>query len=90
MAPRKQKKEPKRPAGNLSAVIENAGVMVEQPIASTLEKNYMPYAMRFKAFPPEIALYHVYHEAFNRATDKISQCGGPDNEIEPSWRPGNL
>ncbi len=45
MAPRKQKKEPKRPAGNLSAVIENAGVMVEQPIASTLEKNYMPYAM---------------------------------------------
>ncbi len=45
MAPRKQKKEPKCPAGNLSAVIENAGVMVEQPIASTLEKNYMPYAM---------------------------------------------
>ena len=28
-----------------NAVIENAGVMVEQPITETLEKNYMPYAM---------------------------------------------
>lgn len=46
MAGKRQKKEPKRPAEtSISAVIENAGVMVEQPIASTLEKNYMPYAM---------------------------------------------
>lgn len=46
MAAKRPKKEPKRPAEtNVSAVIENAGVMVEQPIASTLEKNYMPYAM---------------------------------------------
>ena len=40
----KKEKEPKKPQ-NLSAVIENAGVMVEQPITETLEKNYMPYAM---------------------------------------------
>lgn len=46
MAAKRPKKESKRPAEtNMSAVIENAGVMVEQPIASTLEKNYMPYAM---------------------------------------------
>ena len=44
MAAKRSKKEPKR-AGNPSAVIENAGVMVEQPITETLEKNYMPYAM---------------------------------------------
>ncbi len=30
---------------NSNAVIANAGVVVEQPITETLEKNYMPYAM---------------------------------------------
>ncbi len=30
---------------NLNAVIKNAGVVIEQPITQTLEKNYMPYAM---------------------------------------------
>ena len=44
MAAKRSKKEPKR-AGNPAAVSENAGVMVEQPITETLEKNYMPYAM---------------------------------------------
>ena len=29
----------------LNAVIKNAGVVIEQPITQTLEKNYMPYAM---------------------------------------------
>ena len=28
-----------------SAVIENAGLVLDQPITETLEKNYMPYAM---------------------------------------------
>lgn len=28
-----------------NAVIQNAGVMIEQPITETLEKNFMPYAM---------------------------------------------
>ncbi|WP_101549411.1 DNA gyrase subunit A [Anaerotruncus massiliensis (ex Togo et al. 2019)] len=44
MATKKPKKEPKKPV-NSSAVIENAGVMIEQPIVTTLESNYMPYAM---------------------------------------------
>ena len=46
MAPRKKNdSQSKRGPVNLNAVIENAGVMVEQPITETLEKNYMPYAM---------------------------------------------
>ena len=38
MATKKPKKEEKRGA-NTNAVIENAGVMLEQPIVQTLEKN---------------------------------------------------
>ena len=46
MPPRKKSgSQPKRGGGNPNAVIENAGVMMEQPITETLEKNYMPYAM---------------------------------------------
>ncbi len=46
MAPRKKKDQtPKRPTGNLAAEIENAGVVMEQPITQTLETNFMPYAM---------------------------------------------
>ena len=44
MAAKRPKKEPKRQV-NPSAVIENAGIMFEQSIVETLEKNYMPYAM---------------------------------------------
>ncbi len=28
-----------------TAYIENAGIVIEQPIVETIEKNYMPYAM---------------------------------------------
>ncbi len=44
--PQKRKKEPasvKRT--QQEALFENAGVVVEQPIIDTLEKNFMPYAM---------------------------------------------
>ena len=49
MPPRK-KKDPaeRRPAPRqeeASAIIENAGIVMEQPITETLEKNYMPYVM---------------------------------------------
>ena len=44
MAAKRTQKEPKR-AANPSAVIANAGVMLEQPIVDTLRENYMPYAM---------------------------------------------
>ena len=40
-----KKKMPQRPKANAKAHLENAGVVVEQPITDTLEKNYMPYAM---------------------------------------------
>ncbi|MBC8570062.1 DNA gyrase/topoisomerase IV subunit A [Zongyangia hominis] len=43
MAPKK--KIPQRPKTNQTAHFENAGVVIEQPITDTLEKNYMPYAM---------------------------------------------
>ena len=43
------KKTPKTPsprrASKQQALFENAGVVVEQPIVDTLEKNFMPYAM---------------------------------------------
>ncbi len=46
MAPRKKKPSPKRPpVQKTHGVIEGAGMVVEQKIASTLELNYMPYAM---------------------------------------------
>lgn len=44
MAPKKEKKSSAlKPSAN--AYIENAGIVIEQPITATLEKNYMPYAM---------------------------------------------
>lgn len=44
MAPKKEKKNSAlKPSAN--AYIENAGIVIEQAITATLEKNYMPYAM---------------------------------------------
>jgi len=40
-----KKKQPSAPKENQNAYIENAGVVLDQPITETLEKNYMPYAM---------------------------------------------
>ena len=45
MAPKKKKAEPPKRAANIAAEIENAGVVIEQPITETLETNFMPYAM---------------------------------------------
>ncbi|MGN1412129.1 MAG: DNA gyrase subunit A [Oscillospiraceae bacterium] len=42
----KKKKEPKLDKNKIpNAYIENAGVLMEEKITETLEKNYMPYAM---------------------------------------------
>lgn len=42
----KKKKEPKLDKKKIpNAYIENAGVLIEEKITETLEKNYMPYAM---------------------------------------------
>lgn len=44
--PQKRKKEPAAAKRvQQEALFENAGVVVEQPIIDTLEKNFMPYAM---------------------------------------------
>ena len=44
--PQKRKKEPaSAKRTQQEALFENAGVVVEQPIIDTLEKNFMPYAM---------------------------------------------
>ena len=45
MAPKKRSASQPKRGDSPNAVIENAGVMVDQPITETLEKNYMPYAM---------------------------------------------
>ena len=45
MAPKKRSASQPKRGDSPNAVIENAGVMVDQTITETLEKNYMPYAM---------------------------------------------
>ena len=45
MPPKKKRPEARNPSDNSNAYIENAGVVLDQPITETLEKNYMPYAM---------------------------------------------
>ena len=44
MAPKKKAESTKPQLGD-NVYIENAGVMLEQPITATIEKNFMPYAM---------------------------------------------
>ena len=45
MPPKKKKSESQRPQLGANVYIENAGVMMDQQITETIEKNYMPYAM---------------------------------------------
>ncbi|WMJ84440.1 DNA gyrase subunit A [Oscillospiraceae bacterium LTW-04] len=42
---KKKKSDSLKPTTGSNAVIENAGIVQEQPITQTLTKNYMPYAM---------------------------------------------
>ena len=96
MAPRKKNdSQSKRGPVNPNAVIENAGVMVEQPITETLEKNYMPYAMsvilsraipEIEAFAPQAALYHVQDGTAHLGPDQVRQCGGSDHAAQPPRR----
>ncbi len=45
MAPRKKEKEPAKVPVSDKVFIQNAGLVINQPIVDTLEQNYMPYAM---------------------------------------------
>lgn len=42
---KKKKEDAAKPAAGGNAVIENAGIVLDQPITRTLTSNYMPYAM---------------------------------------------
>lgn len=42
---KKKNSDNAKPAAGSNAVIENAGVVLDQPITQTLTSNYMPYAM---------------------------------------------
>ena len=91
MAAKRPKKEPKRQV-NPSAVIENAGIMFEQPIVETLEKNYMPYAMSVivSRAIPEIDGFKPSHRKLLYTMYKVGQRGGPDNASQPTWRQRDL
>ncbi|MBR1864339.1 MAG: topoisomerase IV [Ruminococcus sp.] len=81
----KKKSEPKKKTAEpkMDAYIEGAGLVVEEPITQTLEKNYMPYAMSVivsRAFP-EIdgfkpshrkLLYTMYKMGL--LTGKLTKC----------------
>ena len=43
--PRKKSQPEKKPAFAMTAEIEGAGSVLDQPITQTIEQNYMPYAM---------------------------------------------
>lgn len=45
MPPKKKQHESQKPQLGGNVRIENAGVVLNQPITETIEKNYMPYAM---------------------------------------------
>ncbi len=45
MPPRKSNKERKTQVSSIKGVIDGAGEVVQQKIATTIEENYMPYAM---------------------------------------------
>ncbi|MEE0264677.1 MAG: DNA gyrase subunit A, partial [Acutalibacteraceae bacterium] len=45
MPPRKSNKERKPQTSSIKGVIDGAGEVVQQKIATTIEENYMPYAM---------------------------------------------
>ena len=60
------------------AIMETAGVMVEQPISETLEKNYMPYAMSVivSRAIPEIDGFKPSHRKLLYTMYKMSLLSG--------------
>lgn len=78
MAKSKKEKEPKKPASSPGAVIENAGVMIDQPITETIEKNFMPYAMSVivSRAIPEIDGFKPSHRKLLYTMYKMSLLNG--------------
>jgi len=77
--PRKKAKTPeKSQKTNIQGYIENAGVVVEQPIVETLETNYMPYAMSviLSRAIPEIDGFKPSHRKILYTMYKMGLLGG--------------
>ena len=100
MAPKKKKMPAPKRAANIAAEIENAGVVMEQPITQTLETNFMPYAMSviISRAIPEIdgfkpahrKLLYTMYKMGHGSTDEIGQYRGSDHAVESAWRRGDL
>ena len=79
MAPKKKKEPEKQYANPQNAYIENAGVVIEQPITETIEKNYMPYAMSVivSRAIPEIDGFKPAHRKILYTMYKMGLLSGP-------------
>ena len=76
----KKKKEPGAAARrDIQGYIENAGLVVEQPIVSTLRENYMPYAMSVivSRAIPEIDGFKPSHRKLLYTMYKMGLLSGP-------------
>ena len=93
----RKKAEPKKTAKpNNNAYIEGAGLVADEKITMSLEKNYMPYAMSVlvsRAFP-EIdgfkpshrKLLYTMYKTFKRKAHKVCQYRWCDHEAQSSRR----
>lgn len=75
---KKKKEDGAKPVVNSNAVIENAGVVLEQPITETLTSNYMPYAMSVivSRAIPEIDGFKPSHRKILYTMYKMGLLGG--------------
>ena len=79
MAKAKKAPKPARRSGDAKAYIENAGVVIDQTITDTLEKNYMPYAMSVivSRAIPEIDGFKPSHRKLLYTMYKMNLLTGP-------------
>ncbi len=76
--PRKKKETPTPRRGGAHGHIENGGVVIQQPIVSTLRENYMPYAMSVivSRAIPEIDGFKPSHRKILYTMYKMGLLGG--------------
>ena len=98
--PRKKETPKKQHVFKHEAYIEGSGSVVDEKIADTLKKNYMPYAMsviisrdrRFQAFSQKAAVYDVQEgtaQSRQRAF-QVCKCCGRDHEAQSPRRSGDI
>ena len=76
--PKKKKEAPAPRRGGVHGHIENGGVVIQQPIVSTLRENYMPYAMSVivSRAIPEIDGFKPSHRKILYTMYKMGLLGG--------------